>query len=168
MTNDVILKEVGPLWVASLRGTIPAYRSIGTLFGQLYAGLGPLAAQGGPGIALLHDTEYREENVDAEAGIWLAQAAPVAPPLTCYKLPPATVASIVHHGAFSRIGAAYGGLLRWIEANGYRPAGPTRELFLHIATPVTREDESNVTEIQVPVTKDAESPVDAAASLPAH
>jgi effector-binding domain-containing protein len=44
-------------------------------------------------------------------------------------------------------------LLHWIDANGYRQAGPTRELFLHVSQPASRDDESNVTEIQVPVEK---------------
>jgi effector-binding domain-containing protein len=60
---------------------------------------------------------------------------------------------VVHNGAFDRIGAAYGALLRWIEMNGYRPAGSTREIFLQLSAPVTRDDTSNVTEIQVPVAK---------------
>ena len=104
-------------------------------------------------MALFHDTEFREEEVDAETGVCLKQAVQVPEPLRCYALPSATVASIVHHGAFSRIAAAYGALLRWIEASGYRPSGPTREIFLSVASPVSREDESNVTEIQVPVAR---------------
>lgn len=150
MTTDVVLKNVGPQWVASLREKIPAYRAIGGLFGKLYGLLGPLAGEG-TGIALMHDTEFREQDIDAEAGICLTHSARVATPLQCYELPPVTVATIVHHGAFNRVGAAYGSLLRWIEANGYSPCGPTRELFLHISVPVSRDDESNVTEIQVPV-----------------
>jgi len=104
-------------------------------------------------MAIFHDTEFREQEVDAETGVCLKQALQVPEPLRCYALPSATVASIVHHGAFSHIAAAYGALLRWIEASGYRPSGPTREIFLSVASPVSREDESNVTEIQVPVAR---------------
>ena len=80
-------------------------------------------------------------------------AVPEHGPLTVYQLPEATVASVIHHGAFNRVGEAYEALLRWIEANGYRPAGPAREIFLHLSQPVSRDAESNVTEIQVPVEK---------------
>ena len=152
MRNDVILKEVGPQWIASMRETIPAYRVIGQLFGKLNATLGPLGVSG-QGIALFHDTEYREQDVDAEVGMLLRQPAQVPEPVKCYELPAVTAASIVHHGAFNRVGEAYGALLRWIEANGFRPAGPPREVFHHVAVPVSRDDESNVTEIQVPVAK---------------
>jgi effector-binding domain-containing protein len=150
MTNEVILKEIAPQWIVSVRENIPAYRTIGELFGKLYGAAGPLAAQGA-GVALLHDTEYKESDVDAEAGIYIKQEVQSSEPLRCYQLPPVTVASVVHHGAFNRIAEAYGAVLRWIEVNGYRPAGPTREIFLRVAAPVSRDDESNVTEIQVPV-----------------
>jgi effector-binding domain-containing protein len=151
-TTDVILKDVEQQWVISLREKIPAYRSIGILFAKLYGLLGSLGGTGS-GIALLHDTEFREQEVDAEAGICLAHSVQMELPLQSYELPVVTVASVVHHGAFDRIALAYDALLRWIEANGYHPCGPTRELFLHIGAPASREDESNVTEIQVPVEK---------------
>lgn len=61
------------------------------------------------------------------------------------------MASIVHHGAFNRISEAYQAVLHSVDANQFRQAGPVRELFLHVSTPVSRDDESNVTEIQVPV-----------------
>jgi DNA-binding transcriptional MerR regulator len=154
VTNDVVLKELAPQWIASLREIIPAYRTIGELFGKLYGGLGPLGAEGA-GVALFHDTEFKEQNVDAEAGVYLKQDRHVNEPLRSYLLPAGLVASVVHHGAFDRIGEAYGALLRWIETNGYRPSGPTREIFLHVSTPVSREDASNVTEIQVPVQKNS-------------
>jgi DNA-binding transcriptional MerR regulator len=152
MTHDVILKETGPQWIASLREKIPMHREIGKLFGKTYAALGPLGGEGN-GIALFHDAEYREQEVDAEVGVCLRNAADVAAPLKCYQLPAATMASVVHHGAFNRIAEAYGSLLRWIEANGYRPSGPTREIFLHVSAPVSRDDGSNVAEIQVPVVR---------------
>ncbi len=44
-------------------------------------------------------------------------------------------------------------ILRWIEANEYHQSGAMRELFLHVSTPVRCDDESNVTEIQLPVEK---------------
>ena len=151
MTGDV-LKEVEPQWIVSMREKIPAYAAIGGLFGKLYGSLGPLAAEG-HAMALVHDKEYCERDVDMEAGVCVKQESAVQEPLKCRQLPHATVASYVHHGAFSRIAEAYGALLRWIEVNGYRPSGPTREIFLHVAMPASRDDERNVTEIQVPVAK---------------
>lgn len=152
MTTDVVLKEVEQQWIASLRQKIPEYRSIGILFGKLYGLLGPLAGEG-KGIALLHDVEFQDQEVDAEAGICMTHPASVNAPARCYQLPAVVVAAVVHHGAFNRIVSAYDALLRWIESNGYHPCGSTRDFFLHVGVPVSRDDESNVTEIQVPVEK---------------
>jgi effector-binding domain-containing protein len=150
--GDVVLKNLPPQWIASVREVIPVHRAVGALFGKLYA---VLASQGlqGTGVALWHDQEYKEQGLDAEAGICLKQAVAVPEPLEVRTLQAATVASIVHHGAFNRISEAYQAVLHWVEANGYRQLGPVREVFLRIAVPASRDDESNVTEIQVPVEK---------------
>ena len=151
--HDVVLKDVAPQWIASLREPIPAYRFVGQLIGRLHGLLSPLGVEG-LGVGLLHDREYKEEDVDVEAGLYLQDPIEANPPLCCYQLPAATVASIVHHGAFNRIGEAYTDLLAWVEANGYHLWGPTRELFLLVNPPARRDDSANVTEIQVPVRKE--------------
>jgi DNA-binding transcriptional MerR regulator len=152
--GDVVLKDVVPQKMASIRGAIPNYRTIGVLFERLYRALGPAASQG-LGVALWYDTEYKEGDLDVEAGVNLQQSVQAQEPAVIRELPGATVASIVHHGAFNRIGEGYLAILHWIEANEYRKAGPTRELFLRVSVPVSRDDESNVTEIQVPVERAA-------------
>jgi DNA-binding transcriptional MerR regulator len=152
MANEVVLKDLGPQWFVSVREVIPGFRSIGTLFEKLYGALGPLAAQGPP-AAVFHDEEFRDQGVDVEVGIYVKQAVSVSMPLAVRELPAAKAASIVHHGAFSRIGEAYLGVLHWVDANGYRKAGPPRELFIQVSQPASRDDESNVAEIQVPVEK---------------
>lgn len=153
VSNDIILKEIGPQWIVSLRENIPAHRVVGRLIGKLYGLLGPLGGEG-MGVGLMHDHEYKEQDVDVEAGVYLKRPVNVEAPLRCYQLPAVTVASVVHHGAFNRIGEAYTDLLRWVEANNYHPQGPTRELFHHVNQPASRDDSSNVTEIQVPVEKE--------------
>ena len=153
ISSDVIMKEVEPQWIVSLRENIPAYRAVGQLIGRLYGLLGPLGGEG-MGVGLLHDPEYKEQDVDVEAGVYVKYRVEAQAPLRCYQLPAVTVASVVHHGPFNRIGEAYTDLLRWIEANHYYPGDPTRELFLHVSQPASRDDRSNVTEIQVPVRKE--------------
>jgi effector-binding domain-containing protein len=44
-------------------------------------------------------------------------------------------------------------MLRWVAGNGYQVAGPIREVYLPCPQPVRQDDESYVTEIQVPVKK---------------
>jgi DNA-binding transcriptional MerR regulator len=148
--GEVVMKDVAPQQIVSIRGVISTYRRVGTLFERLYQTIGPLASQG-LALAIWHDTEYKDRDLDVEAGIYVRPAVQIPKPATARELPRATVASIVHHGAFARISEAYRAILHWIEANEYRQAGSTRELFLRISVPVSRDDESNVTEIQVPV-----------------
>jgi DNA-binding transcriptional MerR regulator len=106
MTNDVVMKDVAPQWIASLRAVLPAYREIGSLFGKLYGSLGPLGWEG-LGVALWHDREYKDHDLDVDVGVYLRQAVPVEDPVKIYELPAARVASIIHHGAFNRISEAY-------------------------------------------------------------
>ena len=63
------------------------------------------------------------------------------------------MASYMHHGAFNRLNEAYQNVMRWVEENYYRVACPFRELYHYCPQPVRQDDESYVTEIQVPVQK---------------
>jgi DNA-binding transcriptional MerR regulator len=152
MAKDVVIKEIAPQWMASVRETIPNYPSVGKLYGELFGALGP-AAFGGVTVALWHDREYKEHDVDAEAGVYMKQPVQARGRVQVHELPPVTVASIIHQGAYNCLSEAYDAVLRWVETNGYRIAGPIREIYLKMSQPVRQDDESYVTEIQVPVEK---------------
>jgi DNA-binding transcriptional MerR regulator len=42
MASEVVLKDLSPQWIVSIREVIPGFRTIGALFGKLHAALGPL------------------------------------------------------------------------------------------------------------------------------
>jgi len=151
MSHEVVVKQVPAQWIASVRETIPNYPSVGKLCGEVMAGLPPGTT--GIGVALWHDPEYREHDVDAEGGVYLKQPTQVSGRVQMRELPPGTVASVVHHGAYNRLNQAYDALLRWVGGNGFTVAGPIREVYLQMSTPVRQDNETYVTEIQVPVTK---------------
>ncbi len=155
MDQDVVIKEIAPQWIASIREVIPAYPAVGKLYGELFGSLGPGAFEGIT-VARWHDQEYKEHDVDAEAGVYLKHPVESRGKVQVYELPAETVASIIHKGAYNRLSQAYDGVLRWIENNGYRVTGPTRELYLQMSQPVRQDDEAYVTEIQVPVAKATE------------
>ncbi|MBB6144952.1 DNA-binding transcriptional MerR regulator [Silvibacterium bohemicum] len=155
MANEVILKTAPKQWIASVRETISAYNTIGPLYLKLSAALGPAMAACQFGVALWHDPEFKESDVDAEAGFYFKENVPAADGVSVYELPETTVASAMHNGSYQRLPEAYDGLLRWVAENGYSVAGPIRELYLKISMPVRQDDESYVTEIQVPVRKSA-------------
>ncbi len=150
MSKDVVMKQVAPQWVASIREIIPAYPAVGELYGELIETLGH-AAFTGPCVALWHDREYKEKDVDAEAGVYVKQQITPKGRVGVRELPAENVASILHEGAYNRLSESYDALGRWIEANGYRPCGPAREIYLKSSMPVRQDDDNYVTEIQIPV-----------------
>lgn len=153
MPKDVVIKEIPAQWIASIRDVIPSYSAVGMLYGELVSVLGASLYMGNLPVALWHDEGYKESDVDAEAGFYLKEAIPAKGRAKVYQLPAVTVASLVHNGAYNRLSQAYDELLRWIGGNGYRICGPERELYLKSSQPVSIDDESYITEIQVPIAK---------------
>jgi effector-binding domain-containing protein len=159
--HDVILKRVEPLLVASVRESLPHHSAVGALFGEVYEALGehvgealgPHPERGGQTLVIWYDQEYRADTVDGAAAFMLRCRVPERGRMRVHELPAATMAAAVHHGSYATIGAAHAAILTWIEANGYRIAGPDRELNLYHSTPIRLDDPSYVTEIQYPVEK---------------
>jgi DNA-binding transcriptional MerR regulator/predicted transcriptional regulator YdeE len=158
---DVMLKHVQPTLVASVRAILPAHSDSGSLFGEVYdalgphvaAALGPHPGQGGQTMVLWYDTEFKDREVDGAAAFILRCPVPERGRMRVHELPAATVAATVHHGSYATIGQAHEAILTWIEANGYRIAGPDREVYLYNATPIRLDDPSYITELQYPVAK---------------
>jgi DNA-binding transcriptional MerR regulator len=143
---DVVLKEVEPQLVAGIRSVIPTYGAIGALFDELYAYLGQ-RGMGGLAVGIDHNDEYKERDPDMEATIYLEASVPASGRIRVYTLPGGTVASTIHRGPWQGMSRAYAALAAWMQASGYAPSGPSRELYLHHgATP-----DAHVTEIQIPV-----------------
>ena len=141
--------------VASLRSIIPTYSQQGQLWGELEPSLAQNGVRpSGPCLALYHDGEYKEQNVDTEVCEPIDANWSGNDRIKVYELPPVTtMASVVHHGAFNALSQAYNALMQWIQANGYRISGSTREIYLKTAEPLRHDDPSYVTEIQIPVEK---------------
>jgi effector-binding domain-containing protein len=155
MSYDVVLKSLPKQKIASVREVIGAYNQVSPLYGKVASGLGPAMASAGLPVALWHDPEFKEKDVDAEAGFYLKQDVAGAGGVTVHELPEVTAACTVHNGAYRRLQEAYDSLLKWVAESGYQVAGPVREVYLHCTKPVRQDDESYVTEIQVPVKKAA-------------
>ncbi len=156
---DVILKHVEPLLVASVRVILPDHGASGSLFGEVYEALRPYVnkalrpkpEEGGQTMVLWYDTEFKEHDVDGAAAFMLRCPVPESGRVKVYELPAATMASTIHHGSYETIGDAHEAILRWIENNGYRIAGPDREINLYHTMPIRRDNPEYITEIQYPV-----------------
>jgi effector-binding domain-containing protein len=152
---DVIIKQVEPQLVAGVRATLASYPEVGRLFPEVYSYLALHGASGPDmiGVAIWHDEDSKTGDIDGEAVVYLKQPVPEGDRVKVHELPGATMASVVHKGAFNRFSQAYEAVLKWIETNGYKVVGPNREVYLYCPEPVRQDDESYVTEIQFPVEK---------------
>ena len=149
MSNyEVAIKQVEPTTVASLREVIAKYNNIGDLFGELYQHAGRHAT-GGLSGAIWHDSGYKEQDVDAEALIFINKKIPETNRIKIKELPGATMASLIHHGSYQDFSQAYAALLEWIDANQYECTGPNREIYIQGGA--AQDDPSYITEIQFPV-----------------
>ena len=75
---DVVIKQVEPQLVASVRDTLPGYQAVGRLFDEIYAYLTPLNVNGlaSVGAAIWHDEEHKTSDIDGEAVVLLKQPVP--------------------------------------------------------------------------------------------
>ena len=102
---------------------------------------------------VIDDEEFKEHDVDVEAGVPISKAIPGAGRVSVYELPGmAEAACTIYKGPYENIGEAYSAIISWVESNGYQITGPDRELYLTSPTDTT-DPNQYVTEIQFPVKK---------------
>ncbi|MFB7478509.1 MerR family transcriptional regulator [Streptomyces anulatus] len=156
--DDVVIKTVPAVRVAELTGTAASFQpqDIGPVIGPLYDRLLPLLEGAGlrptgPGIARYEDAPEGGGAIVVHAGVTVS--APVGPvgdtEVRVVELPPFEAATIVHRGAMDDILSTTHTLARWLDANGYRSTGYSREVNLECPP----DQGSWVTELQEPVAK---------------
>lgn len=149
---DVIVKKVEPIRVAGIRDEA-TMETIGETAGRLFAEVGEFVGQtnagfGGPAMMLYGEMEDCPE-WQVEAAMPIGHAVPGAGRVEVHELPGVeTMACTVHQGEFDTLGQAYRAVLGWIEANGYRICGASREVYLQFDQDTPAH---NVTEIQFPI-----------------
>jgi effector-binding domain-containing protein len=151
---QVVIKKVEPQTIASIRDVMPNYGHVGQLYEELFKHLYSRGGKpAGPTIFISHDTEYKEKDVDIEAGVPIAKAIPGSDRVKVYELPGIEKAACtIYKGPYENIGEAYSAIMSWTESNGYQITGPDRELYL--TSPADTQDPTQyVTEIQFPVKK---------------
>lgn len=101
----------------------------------------------GPLVSLFHDEEYNPEAVDMEVAVPVADAS-----LADRVLPGAEAATTLHIGPWELVGEAYAALFAWVNENGYRAGGATREVYLVSAADGVPPEQYQ-TKVIVPVVK---------------
>jgi DNA-binding transcriptional MerR regulator len=152
---DVTLKTLEPTLVAGCRIRVPTNDHVPALLGAAYTKTYEhVRANGGkdltPCMSLWYTTADTYTDEDAEAVVPVDRGLPSSDEVNVYELPGGTFATAVHHGDFSEFTQLHPVLLRWIEANGYRIVGPSREIYLGHDD---EQLEGSVTEVQYPVAR---------------
>ncbi|MFL5801085.1 MAG: MerR family transcriptional regulator [Roseiflexaceae bacterium] len=162
---DVIVRRIEPQLMATLRQVAPDGDDLQLLFEEVEIYVARHDARADrPPLAIYHDGEYRERDLDVEVAIPLRARIPGAGQVRVRELPGCdSMACLVHTGSYDTIGAAAGALLAWSEANGYQIAGPSREVYLRFsadglnimlpAAYLAHGDADCVTELQLPLAK---------------
>ncbi|MCX5973179.1 MAG: MerR family transcriptional regulator [Coprothermobacterota bacterium] len=150
---EVLLKKAANCRIAYLADILPSYHEAGLLVDRLFDSLSSLFRKNcipiaGSRMALYY--EETTEGIPVEVAFPLKQALPSLGPARVRNLPGREIACVVVAGQWNRIAEAYAAILRWIDLNGYRVDGPTREIYLEFC----QDDSSrHVIEIQFPVAK---------------
>jgi len=150
---EVLLKQVDPLLVASIRSIIPLGDDLGQHYGTIVAYLDQQHVQQSyTAMLLLHSRyEWYDDRmaIDVETAVPLSTALAGNEQISTRTLPGGLMASTVHIGDDLSIGQAYAALYRWVKDNGYQINDPPRQVRLQ------RSEHMNprqyVTEVQLPV-----------------
>jgi len=152
---DVVIKSVDEFKIASVRDVVPLPSEQGSLWRELegYLAMNRIRSVG-TCFALYHDEEYKERDWDIEVCEPLAGELDESARVKVRTLPAVeSMACTVHNGPFATIDEAYNAVVKWINDNGYRIVGPSRELNIKPAKGGSQQDPKTVTEIQYPVEK---------------
>jgi len=159
---DVAVKSLDALTIASTRQMIPNLFEMGryrcAAYDRIYNTLADYKIKSnGTELALYHNHEYTETNIDTEMAVVIPvrETSKLAlAPIGTRQLPASPeTACVVHQGATLDVTQAIIAVFEWIEANGYRcRQSETRELH-HYGKENELQDFNApvVMEIQVPV-----------------
>ncbi len=160
LEHEIVLKQVEAVKVAAARELVPTAEplKIRERCQALCTEVCDLLAQkqckeSGPWLAVYRDSSG--QGLDVEMAVFVeAEAAARLGRAEVYELPAVeTMASAIYQGsydAFEAVSAVYVAMGKWIEANGYRVVGPSREIYLQ--TPNANTPNGTM-EIQFPVEK---------------
>lgn len=156
--NVVSIKKVDPMRVVSVRDVLNDYSEQGRLWDELGAYVQTYGIPcGGPGVTVYH--EEQEGRIDTEVCLLLpSDGKPPVQPVggrgRIGELPGVEqMAFTVYHGPLEKIGEGIKPLLQWIERQGYRINGPTREVYLRGPENHSQTDPNVIVELQFPVEK---------------
>ncbi len=101
-------------------------------------------------LTCYHDEEYVIENNDVELMLFLEKKGNKHNDFEYKTLDGFKAVSIIHNGKYELLSEAYAVAYRWIEFNGYKPAGDPMEAYLKSIYNTKNEDKF-ITEVLIPI-----------------
>jgi len=157
--DDVVIRDEPARGVLTLRTVLPSFAAAGGLIRRLLEQVPRRVPRLGSLLAIAHAGEFEPDRLDVEFGF--ALDAPFAGEVRLADgsvLRPRELPRVAHMAACVRVGtpdqahAVTARIGRYVEANGYRLAGPSREVFLQ--PPQLEHMERSVVEMQFPVERE--------------
>jgi len=152
---EVVLKQIEAQTVISRREIAATPEHVGLLIGELaMAVMSQGIEPSGPPMSIFYDEEFKPTNLDVEVAFPVAKgsnsvALDAGREASVRELPALPLASsIIHKGEYEGFTETYSVIGHWISENGYRIAGPPREIYLQFSE---ESPSDNLTEIQFPV-----------------
>lgn len=154
MKEQVVIKELPEVIVASMRTVVPGYDTFFDIvpkMGEYMQSVGAVCREPEYCFTIYHDGEYRESDIDVEICEAVAKPCRESEKVKFKTIPAvATAACIMHRGPYDTLRETHNHLFTWIESHGYKPVENPRESYIDGIW--NCEDPADwLTEIQVPV-----------------
>ena len=153
MKYDVILKTIPERYVASVRKTIPAYDQEGMLWQIMMSETATMNLQQAENccsLAVFHDEEYKEEDVDVEIQITVKGNNINTENVVFKKVTEIEAASAIYKGSYEQITAVNHAVADWVRDNEYEFNGPMFCIY-HVSPGQTSNPDDLVTEVCYPI-----------------
>jgi len=155
MNYDVTLKTMPERTVASVRKTIPSYDQEGMLWGILMQETAQMNLQDGDPcytLAIFHDGEYKEGDVDVEVQKSVKGYYQNTENVVFKTVAPIEMASATYNGSYDTVGEVNVAVANWVTDNGYEFDGAMFCIY-HVSPHETQNPDELVTEVCYPVKK---------------
>ncbi|PEJ08560.1 MerR family transcriptional regulator [Bacillus toyonensis] len=155
MNYHVSIKEIPERNVATVRKVIPSYNCEGDLWSILMQEIhmkNISMTHPSYSIAVFHDQEYKENDVDIEIQLNILGKHENTKDVHFQKIEPIKVASITVSGSYEQMTNVNEAAAKWIETEGYELAGPMFNIY-HVSPAMETDPNKWVTEVCYPINK---------------
>lgn len=148
ITYNVIKKTIPKRKVASYRKIISNYMNESELWNTLYQELKKIGIEiinDDYAMAIFHDLEYKDENVDIEVQVTVDKIYNDTDTIKFFETESIDVASVTFNGSYDKMIEVTKSALLWIELNNYELVQPTFNIY-HVSPAQDKNPDNWVTE----------------------